>query len=70
MRSRTKNSRSMAARDRCRVAEPRHVPVSEPRFFNGRGDQAPTAGPLAGLVFPMLESVVLLLSLIVLSMPV
>jgi len=70
MRSRTKNSRSMAAGDRCRVAGPWHVPASGPRLFNDRGDRAPTAGPLAGLVFPMLESVVLLLWLIVLSMPV
>src|SRR6516225_2026418 len=70
MRSRTKNSRSMAARDRRRVAGPWHVPASEPPFFNCQGRQAPTAGPLAGLVFPMLESVVFLLSLMVLSMPV
>jgi hypothetical protein len=70
MRSRAKNSRSMAARDRRRVARPWHVPASEPRFFNGRGHQAPTAGPSARLVLPMLESVVFLLSLIVLSMPV
>jgi hypothetical protein len=70
MGSRTKKSRSLAAGGRRRAAGPWHVPALEPRFFNGRRHQAPTAEPLAGLVFPMLELVVLLLSLMVLSIPV
>jgi len=70
MGSRTKKSRSVTAGDRRRAAGPWHVPAFERRFFNGRRHQAPTAGPLTGLVFPMLESLVFLLALIVLSMPV